>query len=78
MALDRPVISLFGYTNPRRSGPYRRYLDLLIDAYGDAGEHQSASTGTRDGRMARITVREVLDKVQLWRERYADSTAPKR
>ena len=78
VALDRPVISLFGYTNPRRSGPYQRYFDLLIDAYGDPGEDQSASTGTRVGRMARITVREVLDKVQLWRERYADSTAPKR
>ena len=38
VALNRPVISLMGYTNPKRVGPYRRFHDLLIDAYGDPGE----------------------------------------
>ena len=73
IALDRPVISLLGYTNPKRVGPYRRYHDLMIDAYGDPGEDYPISMENRPGRMERITVRDVLDKVELWRSRYAAS-----
>jgi heptosyltransferase I len=75
IALDRPVISLMGYTNPRRVGPYRRYHDLLIDAYGEPGEDYPISMENRPGRMSRITVRDVLDKVELWRSRYATGAA---
>jgi heptosyltransferase I len=71
VALDRPVISLMGYTNPRRVGPYRRFHDLLIDAYGDPGEDYPLSMETRPGRMARISVRDVLDRVERWRTAYA-------
>lgn len=78
VALDRPVISLMGYTNPKRTGPYRRFHDLLIDAYGDPGEDYPISMENRPGRMERIRVRDVLDRVQRWKERYAVSTAPKR
>ncbi|MGH7637986.1 MAG: glycosyltransferase family 9 protein [Gemmatimonadaceae bacterium] len=78
VALDRPVISLMGYTNPKRTGPYRRFHDLLIDAYGDPGEDYPISMENRPGRMDRIQVRDVLDRVQRWKERYAVSTAPKR
>ena len=78
VALDRPVISLLGYTNPRRVGPYRRYHDLMIDAYGDPGEDYPLSMENRPGRMPRIAVRDVLDKVELWRSRYATVGAPKR
>jgi heptosyltransferase I len=78
VALDRPVISLIGYTNPKRVGPYRRYHDLMIDAYGDPGEEYPLSMENRPGRMPRISVRDVLDKVELWRSRYATVGAPKR
>ena len=78
VALERPVVSLFGYTNPRRTGPYRRYQDLLIDAYGDPGEDYAPSMETRSGRMQRITVRDVLDRVQRWKDDYPRSTAPNR
>jgi heptosyltransferase I len=71
IALDRPAISLMGYTNPKRVGPWRRYHDLLIDAYGEPGEDYPLSMENRPGRMSRITVRDVLDKVELWRTRYA-------
>lgn len=71
VALERPVISLLGYTNPMRVGPYRRYRDLLIDAYGDRGESYRATMEHRAGRMARITVDDVLAKVRVWEERYA-------
>jgi heptosyltransferase I len=71
VALDRPVISLMGYTNPKRVGPYRRFHDLLIDAYGDPGEDYPLSMENRPGRMAHITVRDVLDRVERWRTAYA-------
>ena len=70
VALDRPVISLMGYTNPKRTGPYRRYQDLIVDAYGDPGEEYPISMENRPGRMSRIEPRHVLDKVQQWSERY--------
>jgi len=66
VALDRPVVSLMGYTNPRRTGPYRRFHDLLIDAYGDPGEDYPIIMENRPGRMPRITVRDVLERVDRW------------
>ncbi|HEV7836977.1 MAG TPA: glycosyltransferase family 9 protein [Gemmatimonadaceae bacterium] len=71
VALGRPVISLMGYTNPKRTGPYRRFRDLIIDAYGDPGEDYPISMENRPGRMKRIETRHVLEKVGLWWERYA-------
>ena len=43
VALDRPVISLIGYSNPKRVGPYRKFRDLMIDAYGEPGEDYPVS-----------------------------------
>ncbi len=74
VALDRPVISLMGYTNPKRTGPYRRFHDLIVDAYGDPGEDYPISMENRPGRMKTIETRHVLDKVEVWRERYAPGT----
>lgn len=71
VALERPVISLMGYTNPKRTGPYRRYHDLLIDAYGNPGEDYPVSMENRVGRVQRITVEQVRQKLDLWRHRYA-------
>jgi heptosyltransferase I len=73
VAVDRPVISLIGYTNPKRVGPYRRFHDLMIDAYGEPGEDYPLSMENRPGRMPRISVRDVLDRVQLWKERYSSA-----
>jgi heptosyltransferase I len=70
VALDRPVVSLMGYTNPRRTGPYRKFHDLIVDAYGEPGEHYPASMENRLDRMPRITVRDVLDRVERWRTSY--------
>lgn len=71
VALDRPVVSLMGYTNPKRTGPYRRFHDLIVDAYGDPGEDYPISMENRPDRMPRITVRDVIDRVERWRSRYA-------
>ena len=78
VALERPVISLMGYTNPKRTGPYRRFHDLIVDAYGDPGENYPIDMENRRGRMERIQVRDVLDRVERWKSRYARSMAPKR
>ncbi|HEX6058069.1 MAG TPA: glycosyltransferase family 9 protein [Gemmatimonadaceae bacterium] len=75
IALDRPTIALMGYTNPKRVGPYRRSHDLLIDRYGDPGEDYPVSAEYRHGRMERITVADVLEKVGVWKERYAAGSA---
>lgn len=71
VALDRPVVSLIGYSNPKRVGPYRRFHDLMIDAYAEPGEEYAPSMENRTGRMSRITVTDVLERVQRWRQRYA-------
>jgi heptosyltransferase I len=71
VALDRPVIALHGFTNPKRTGPYRRFHDLVVDAYGDPGEDYAPSIRMRPGRMERIQVSDVLEKVKLWKDRYA-------
>jgi heptosyltransferase I len=70
VALGTPAVGLMGYTNPRRFGPYRRFHDLLLDAYGDPGEDYPADAGYREGRMQRISVEQVLEKVRLALERY--------
>jgi heptosyltransferase I len=77
VALGTPVVSLIGYSNPRRVGPYRRFRDLVIDAYGEPGEDYRATMESRPGRMARISVRDVLDKVEHWRSHYASRSDPK-
>lgn len=71
VALDRPVISLMGYTNPRRTGPYRRFHDLIVDAYGEPGEDYPISMENRLDRMPRISVRDVVERIERWRRRYA-------
>lgn len=71
VALNRPVISLIGYTNPKRTGPWRRFQNLIIDAYGDPGEDYPLSMDHRSGRMPRIAVDDVLAKVELWQRSYA-------
>ncbi|HET7565177.1 MAG TPA: glycosyltransferase family 9 protein, partial [Gemmatimonadaceae bacterium] len=73
VALERPVISLIGYSNPLRTGPYRRYDDLVVNAYGDMWTRDTLATDRRPDRMRIIDVRDVLEKVELWRERYRDS-----
>jgi heptosyltransferase I len=73
VALDRPVISLMGYTNPRRTGPYRKFHDLIVDAYGEPGERYPISMENRLNRMPRITVNDVLDRIQRWRTTYAST-----
>lgn len=70
-ALDTPVIGLYGYTNPKRSGPYGKYQDLVVDGYARyPGEDYPASSDYRSDGMARVEAHEVLEKVKLATEKY--------
>ena len=70
VALGRPVVSLMGYTDPRRTGPYRHFHDLIIDAFHEPGESGPVTMATKHDRMNRITVEQVAEKLALWNERY--------
>jgi len=70
VALDRPVISLIGYSDPRRTGPYRQFSDLIIDAYHEPGEKSPVSMKTRTGRMQKIQVSDVESRLEIWNKRY--------
>jgi heptosyltransferase I len=72
VALRTPVVSLVGYTNPKRVGPYDYSRDLMIDAYGDPGEDYPLDMSYREGRMERISVGDVQAMLGRWRERYAE------
>ena len=65
-----PTIGLYGFSNPKRCGPYR-FHDLLIDKYNDPGQENLAITRkTKKGRMEKISSQEVIDKINLALERY--------
>jgi heptosyltransferase I len=70
VALGTPTVALMGYTNPKRFGPYRRFHDLLLDAFGDPGEEYPPSAPHRPGRMERIGVEQVVERVGLALDRY--------
>jgi len=70
-AMDVPVVGLYGYTNPKRCGPYGKYQDLVVDGYAlYPGEEYPVSQEYRPGGMERVTVEGVLEKVELAMERY--------
>lgn len=65
VAMNRPTIGLYGYSNPRRCGPFNRFHDLLIDVWTEPGEEKVISRETRADRMSLITPNAVLEKIEL-------------
>jgi heptosyltransferase I len=72
IALRTPVISLIGYTNPKRVGPYDFAHDLMIDAYGDPGEDYPLDMTYRENRLPRIAVGDVRERLARWKAVYAE------
>lgn len=70
VALGTPVISLIGYTDPRRTGPYGRFHDLIIDAFHEGQANGPVTMQTKSDRMSRITVADVEARLATWAERY--------
>jgi heptosyltransferase I len=73
VALDRPVVSLMAQADPKRTGPYRKYQDLVVDAFRESADGDAVIWTRRRGRMPRITVDQVLARVALWQDRYRSS-----
>jgi heptosyltransferase I len=63
-ALETPVVGLYGYTDPKRVGPYRGPRELVIDRYSRPGE-TVPSAELRRGNMARISVDDVIAKLEI-------------
>ena len=69
-ALETPVVGLYGHTNPKRTGPYRLYQDLVVDGYAEfPGEAYPVTAAYRNG-MKRVTLEAVLEKVEIAIRRY--------
>ncbi|MFH1762881.1 MAG: glycosyltransferase family 9 protein [Gemmatimonadota bacterium] len=65
-AMDVTVVGLYGFTNPKRSGPYRRFTDLIVDGYARfPGEDYGVNMDRRSAGMGRVTPDMVMEKVAL-------------
>jgi heptosyltransferase I len=78
VALHRPVISLIGFSNPLRTGPFRASLELFVSAYGPTTRAGRLLTTRHRDRMARITAGDVLEKVEIWAGEGRKQTAESR
>ncbi len=65
-ALGKPVIGLYGYNSPARVGPWRQDARLVVDAFHDPREAPQMTFAHRPGRMEKISVAEVLERVKIW------------
>ena len=74
VALGTPTIGLYGFTDPKRVGPYGRFGDLLIDRYSRPDD-SGPSRRTRPGNMDRITEEDVIEKLHVLRSRYLGAGA---
>lgn len=64
VAMGIPTIGLYGFSNPRRCGPYRKFSDLLIDKYTDENEvNELITRKTKPGRMKQIASEEIYQKI---------------
>jgi heptosyltransferase I len=63
-ALGKPVVGVFGHTNPWRVGPYRAWEELWVDAYTPPGAapDPSAFDPPAGDRMADVTVDQVVER----------------
>lgn len=77
-ALDVPVVGLYGFTNPKRSGPYAKYQELVADGYARfPGEDYPISMQYRKNGMQRVTVEMAAEKLELAKRTYVDQSGPR-
>jgi heptosyltransferase I len=71
VALGVPTVGLYGFTDPRRTGPYHAFHDLLLDRHNEpGGDRLPVRRATRRDRMVLISPEEVIEKVELGLSRY--------
>jgi heptosyltransferase I len=65
-ALETPVVGIYGFTNPKRTGPYLKYVELIADGYARyPGEDYPVTMEYRPDGMDRVTVEMAVEKFQL-------------
>jgi len=70
VALNRPTVGLYGYSNPKRCGPYR-FQDLLVDMYNiDEPKDTLITRKTKPGRMDLIEPEMVMSKMEYGLSKY--------
>lgn len=68
VALGKPVIALMSQADPKRTGPYGRSMDLVVNAFAEPNDPPDEVLWMRRrGRMARIMVDDVLERVARWK-----------
>jgi heptosyltransferase I len=68
VALGKPVIGLMSQADPKRTGPYGRGLDLVVNAFAEPRDPpDEVIWERRRGRMVRISVDDVLERVRRWK-----------
>lgn len=69
VAVGTPVIALMSQADPKRTGPYGRGMELVVNAFAEPGDPPDEVLWMRRrGRMGRISVEDVLARVQRWHE----------
>ncbi len=77
VAVDTPVIALMSQADPRRTGPYGKGHDLVVNAFAEPDDPTDEVLWTRRrGRMSRIAVDQVMERVQRWRRTQFRSSGP--
>ena len=68
VAVGTPVIALMSQADPKRTGPYGRGMELVVNAFAEPNDPPDEVLWVRRrGRMHRITVADVLERVERWR-----------
>jgi ADP-heptose:LPS heptosyltransferase len=68
VALGKPIIALMSQADPKRTGPYGRGHELVVNAFADPEDSPDEVVWKRRrGRMLRISVDDVLERVARWK-----------
>jgi heptosyltransferase I len=68
VAVGTPVVALTAQSDPYRTGPYGKGMNLVVNAFADPSDPPGeVQPGRRRGRMGRITVDQVLERVARWK-----------
>ena len=64
-AIRKPVVGLYGHTDPKRTGPYRMFGDLVVDGYGEREGADDPAAATNRRGTHRVSVEAVCEKIDV-------------
>ena len=72
-ALGTPVVGLFGHTDPSRTGPYRKFRELIVSRFEQRPQQGHMGIRKYQNGMRGITAECVMEKVSLALKRYSSN-----